>query len=289
MPSFRISRGLAAACFAAALALPASAQDTLRTADTLPRPPLPGAGDTAAARPLERGLIPRGTIHPESADSLVRLTTAEDSAEWRRERARAEASTGRRIVISLLDRRLWLIDGRDTLRAAPIAVGKGTRLEWEGRRWKFDTPRGMRRVLAKTPDPVWVPPDWQYVEHARRRGYAVRRLPAGGTRLGDGSALRIRRDSVVRVLADGTVERPPEGPLVFGDTMFIPPFGTANRRVAGELGAFKMDLGGGYLIHGTNETRTIGSAVTHGCVRVGAADLEFVYRNTPVGTRVYIY
>jgi lipoprotein-anchoring transpeptidase ErfK/SrfK len=255
----------------------AAAQDTLRPpADTVPRP-------------LEHGLIPRGTLDPASPDSIVHLRTAEDSAAWRHAKSLADASTGRRIVISLLDRRLWLIDGGDTLRAAPIAVGKGTVVEWQGRRWRFDTPRGRRRVLSKTPDPVWVPPDWHYVEHARRRGYTLRHLPRGGARLAEGARLAIQGDSVVHVAADGTVSSTTQSVLVYGDTMYIPPLGTANRRIRGELGAFKMDLGGGYLIHGTNEQRTIGSAVTHGCVRVGSADLEFVYHATPLGTPVYIY
>lgn len=277
MPSRSSALRLVAA-FALSLAGPAAAaQDTLRPpADTVPRP-------------LERGLVPRGTIDPWSPDSIVHLRTAEDSTAWRRAKALADASTGRRIVISLLDRRLWLIDGADTLRAAPIAVGKGTEVEWQGRRWRFDTPRGRRRVRAKSPNPVWVPPDWHYVEHARRRGYAIRQLPRAGTRLADGARLALQGDSVVHVAADGTVSSTMESVLVYGDTLYIPPLGTANRRIPGELGAYKMDMGDGYLIHGTNEQRTIGSAVTHGCVRVGAADLEFVYHNTPVGTSVFIY
>jgi len=277
MPHPPLPRLALAAALALSAAGPAAAQDTLRPpADTVPRP-------------LEHGLVRPGTMDPEAPDSLVRLRSAEDSAAWRRAKAVADASTGRRIVISLLDRRLWLIEGDDTLRAAPVAVGKGTRLEWEGRRWAFDTPRGMRRVVAKSPNPVWVPPDWQFVEHARRRGYAVRRLPRTGVRLADGSLLRVRRDTVVHVLADGTERRAADALLVYGDTLYIPPLGTVNRRVEGELGAYKLDMGDGYLIHGTNETRTIGSAVTHGCVRVGAEDLAFVYAHTPVGTRVFIY
>ena len=33
----------------------------------------------------------------------------------------------------------------------------------------------------------------------------------------------------------------------------------------------------------------LGRRVTHGCIRLGDEDLEFVYRNTPIGSRVYLY
>jgi lipoprotein-anchoring transpeptidase ErfK/SrfK len=55
------------------------------------------------------------------------------------------------------------------------------------------------------------------------------------------------------------------------------------------LGDYALDLGDGYLIHGTLYQRLLGSSVTHGCVRLGDADLEAVYQAAAVGTRVYIY
>jgi L,D-transpeptidase YbiS len=56
-----------------------------------------------------------------------------------------------------------------------------------------------------------------------------------------------------------------------------------------ELGAYAMDLGDGYLIHGTLYQRALGLSITHGCVRLGDADLETVYRKVRVGTPVYIF
>jgi lipoprotein-anchoring transpeptidase ErfK/SrfK len=32
------------------------------------------------------------------------------------------------------------------------------------RSWTFDTPRGYFRVLSKVTNPVWVRPDWSYIE-----------------------------------------------------------------------------------------------------------------------------
>lgn len=69
----------------------------------------------------------------------------------------------------------------------------------------------------------------------------------------------------------------------------VPPPNDPSRRVEGELGAYALDLGDGYLIHGTKNEKILGHAVSHGCVRLGAADLEKLYQTVPIGTRVYIY
>ena len=55
------------------------------------------------------------------------------------------------------------------------------------------------------------------------------------------------------------------------------------------LGDYALYLGDGYLIHGTLYQRLLGRGVTHGCVRLGDADLEAVYKAASVGTWVYIY
>lgn len=57
----------------------------------------------------------------------------------------------------------------------------------------------------------------------------------------------------------------------------------------GMLGDYALSIGNGYLIHGTLYTRMLGRNVTHGCIRVGDKDLEFVYKNTPIGTKVIIF
>jgi len=54
------------------------------------------------------------------------------------------------------------------------------------------------------------------------------------------------------------------------------------------LGKYALMLPDGYMIHGSIYKRTIGMSVTHGCIRVGDADLEAVYMAAQVGTKVYI-
>lgn len=45
---------------------------------------------------------------------------------------------------------------------------------------------------------------------------------------------------------------------------------------------------GGYGIHGTNNPRSIGKAVSHGCIRMYNEDVIEVYNRTPIGTPVTI-
>jgi len=57
------------------------------------------------------------------------------------------------------------------------------------------------------------------------------------------------------------------------------------------LGEFAMRLGlpgGAYLIHGTNKPSGVGMPVTHGCIRMFPEDIESVFRQVPVDTRVEI-
>ncbi len=67
------------------------------------------------------------------------------------------------------------------------------------------------------------------------------------------------------------------------------PYGAA----ALALSAFPEKLtywpeGGPVAIHGTNEPGSIGKAVSHGCVRLGAHDLQFLFSRVELGTPVEI-
>ena len=220
------------------------------------------------------------------------FASAADSMESERVRRAAEGATGRRVVVSLRERRLWWIDNRaDTVMAVPVAVGKGDTLRYNGKTWEFGTPRGVRRVLARERNPVWVPPLWHFVERARERGRPLVELVRGRPyRLGDGSRVEVRGDRVGRVLASGEfIPAEPGQEVVYDEVLFVPPLGTVNRRVPGELGAYKLDLGDGYLIHGTPHKDSIGTAATHGCIRVADDALAALFIGIRPGTPVYIY
>jgi lipoprotein-anchoring transpeptidase ErfK/SrfK len=70
---------------------------------------------------------------------------------------------------------------------------------------------------------------------------------------------------------------------------FIPPADARYRFDDFSLGAYALYMGDGYIIHGTVFQTLLGRPVTHGCVRLGDEDLEYVYRTVPVGARVYLY
>jgi len=213
-----------------------------------------------------------------------------DSLQYEAARSAAARATEFRVVVSMFDRELYVLDGTDTLLVAPVAVAVDTTLEYNGRTWRFETPRGKRRVLTKEANPVWVPPLWHYAEVASRQGLKLAHLDRKrAVKLLDGRKLVVR-DNRVGTL-DGTrfTPLPADEEIVFDGTIFVPPFGTANRRIPGELGKYKMSLGEGYLLHGTPHTASIGTAATHGCVRLLDEDIEWLYSQVPLGTPVYIY
>jgi L,D-transpeptidase catalytic domain len=233
---------------------------------------------SAFAAPADTGLV---RLPPGAPASAARSSVREA----------ANRSAALRLLVSVEDRRLWLVQGRDTVFRAPVAVGTGRLLRHGTRAWRFETPRGVRRVLSKQQNPVWVPPDWHYAELAADSGWALVPLQRGAAiPLPDGRRLEVRGKRVGVVLAGGGFEPVPEDEeVVFGTTLYVPPVGTANRRMPGELGAFKLDLGGGYMLHGTPHKESIGQAATHGCIRLDDDAIAYLYRNVPVGTPVYIY
>jgi hypothetical protein len=221
---------------------------------------------------------------------ISRFRSTADSVAHERTRAAAEAHTGFRVVVLLEDRELAVMNGADTLMVAPVAIGMDTTIVFGSRSWRFETPRGKRSVLRKEKDPVWIPPEWHYAEVASKRGLKLAHLKAGRTvSLADGRALTIRNGKVGLVQWGGFTALPADEEIVFDGTLFVPPHGTANRRIPGELGRFKLDLGNGYLLHGTPYENTIGNAATHGCVRLYDEDIAWLYQNVPVGTPVFIY
>lgn len=220
-----------------------------------------------------------------------RFASAADSVDWELARTRAANAQGFRLVISLLDRRLWAIIGVDTLLDAPVAVASNALLDYQGRRWTFTTPRGRRSIVAKDSLPVWVPPEWHYYEVARERGLVVKPLAADRPELlEDGTRLEVRSSVVGTVGPDSIfLPLPPGDEIIYDGFLFIPPLGTLNRQIAGELGLYRIDLGGGFLLHGTQDLSSIGEAATHGCIRLRDADIAWLYEFVRVGLSVYIY
>ena len=198
------------------------------------------------------------------------------------------------IVISIAENRLWLKRGASVLFRTRVATGTGKYLERAGgSRWKFETPRGRLVVLRKDVEPAWVPPDWHYVEMARKQKRKLRRLERGQSiPLASGAVIVVSGNEVVTRYPDGR-EVPFEvnegKEITAGRELVMPPIGTTQRRYSGVLGVNRLYLGDGYGIHGTDVPSSIGRGASHGCVRVRNEDIETLFRIVPVGTPVYIY
>jgi lipoprotein-anchoring transpeptidase ErfK/SrfK len=225
---------------------------------------------------------------------LVRRTFSSNSdrAAYESARAVAERATGYRVVVDIGAKQLFVIDGSDTLRTAPVATAKNTSLSYGGRTWRFQTPRGVRTVLEKEKNPRWTPPDWNFAEVASENGLKLRHLGMGQSiRLRDGTILTTEGDEVGVIVpgGGGFVPLSLDSYIVFDNTVFVPPMGTKHRSIEGILGHYRLKLGDGYALHGTPYAASVGTSATHGCVRLHDEDIEWLYNNVPVGTKVYLY
>ncbi len=173
------------------------------------------------------------------------------------------------LVVSIAERKVSYIQGNDTLFAAPVAVGSGKTLVLGGKTKRFQTPRGKMSITHKELDPVWVPPTWHYVEVARKRGLRVVDMS----------------NASPNALAGFPAGKEP----IRGGTIYIPPWGSPQRRHKGVLGVAKLEMYDGYYFHGTDNEKSVGTAASHGCIRMRKDDILWMYKNVPVGTPVYIY
>ncbi len=218
--------------------------------------------------------------------------------------------TGQAIIVSTAENKLYVRRDGQTIFEAVCSTGKGTTLALDGKTLVFDTPIGKFHIQSKEENPVWVPPDWHYVELARTNGMRVVHLNPGESIDADtgqpararsegiwswfssrGSArvLRVRGNTVIE--DDGGVEHelPPGKVITAGDTVVIPPVDTVQRHFDKVLGQYRLNIGDGYAIHGTQETDKLGQSVSHGCVRLGDADIARLYQIANIGDEVIIY
>jgi hypothetical protein len=286
----RILKFLSAA-FAGLLALPGyvKAQAQKMSGDWLQLTPADGRTPITESR--SSVVTSEGGPTTVSIDRRGRFRSRADSTAGANALESSKRDPNLHVVVSLDERKLFVVAGVDTVMEAPVAIGSGETLVFGERAWTFDTPRGIRTVRGKDADPHWVPPEWHYAETAREYGLKVATLSlskpypiSAGRKImfQDGEAGVMDPDSGFMLL-------PLEEEIVFDNTLFVPPVGSKNRAVQGALGKYKLDTGGGVLMHGTPHQNSIGQAVTHGCMRLRDEDIEWLYQYVPVGTRIYIY
>lgn len=214
------------------------------------------------------------------------------------------------IVVSTAENKVYVQRGSQKIFEAVCSTGKGTKLAVDGRTMVFETPIGKFRVISKEENPMWVPPDWHYIELARKEGLRVVRLNPGGSisassgttaakrdegvwnwfgESSSGPTLRVKNNTVVKDYGSYEEELPPGEIIYAGGAVVIPPIGTPQRKFDKVLGHYRLNLGDGYALHGTQDTKNLGQSVSHGCVRLGDADIERLYQMAKVGDEVVIY
>jgi lipoprotein-anchoring transpeptidase ErfK/SrfK len=245
-------------------------------------------------------------------DRLDRLRSAVDRVELRLDDSQDATQT---IIVSTAENRVSVRREGKKIFEAVCSTGKGTSMVIDGKTMVFDTPTGSFRIQSKEENPIWVPPDWHFVEEARKKKLEVVRLnpgegidaqtgaPVSLTESGGGvwgllrasdrpkgGILKLKGGSVVEVGPDGE-ERPlPPGQLIrAGKALVLPPAGSAQRRFDKVLGHYRLNIGNGYALHGTMATDQLGRSVSHGCVRLADPDIEKLFNMAKVGDQVLIY
>ena len=171
-----------------------------------------------------------------------------------------------------------------------IAVGKGA--TWlGGKKTRFDTPTGRFEITGKEEDPRWQPPSWHFEELAGKHKAKITEMKPGASyALADGRSLTVQGKDVGYVDSAGAFTPVAPGENIVTDgRVFVPPYGSNQRYYPGVLGTHRLLLRDGYAFHGTNNPNSIGTASSHGCMRLRNEDIAKLYPKVAVKTPVFIY
>lgn len=249
-------------------------------------------------------------LRETTAHRAAEVTALQNKMQLVQKQADDVSDTGQSIIVSTEEHKLYVRSNGQTIFEADCATGKGTTLAVDGKTYVFDTPIGKFHVLSKEENPLWVPPDWHYVEEARTNGMRVVHLNPGmeiDARTGDlitsehngfwswlsggnnDPIFKLKGNTVVEDQGGSERELPPGTEIIAGNAIVVPPVDTPQRHFQGVLGHYRLELGDGYGIHGTDEPNKIGQSVSHGCVRLGDNDIAKLYAISNVGDTVIIY
>ena len=254
-----------------------------------------------------------GALQTQEAERRAGIDSVNSKLSDAQTTLRDFEDTDQTIIVSTAENKVYVRRDRNVIFEAVCSTGKGTTLVDKGRTMVFDTPIGKFHIVSKEENPVWVPPDWHYVEEARKSGLQVVHLNRGDSiDAATGSAaaparetgvwdllgvskptsvttLRVKGDTIVAI-TDGVERELPPGQMIrAGNALVIPPLGVKQRRFDKVLGSYRLNLGDGYALHGTQQTSQLGRSVSHGCVRLGDKDIAALYAIANVGDEVVIY
>ncbi len=250
-----------------------------------------------------------GELHQSAAKRAAEVNALQTKMQILEHQADDLPDSGQTIIVSTAENKLYVRRNGQNVFEAVCSTGKGTTLAIDGKTWVFDTPIGKLHIVAKEENPEWVPPDWHYIEQARKNGMRVVHLNPGmsvDARTGEpvstrqegiwswfsgrsGPVLKVRGHTVVEDDGGSERELPPGKMIIAGDAIVVPPVDTKQRHFQGVLGKYRLELGDGYGIHGTDEPQKLGESVSHGCVRLSDQDVAKLYAMANVGDTVIIY
>ena len=116
------------------------------------------AGEPSAEVPLELLRAKVAALEQEAAD-------LEEQNRGLRQMLKEQEDNEVYIVVDTENNRLTLRQGNKVLLTAVVGTGSRQFIEEEtGRNWYFESPLGSLTVLGKERNPVWIRPDWSYVE-----------------------------------------------------------------------------------------------------------------------------
>ena len=185
------------------------------------------------------------------------------------------------ITVSTEENKVYARRNGQLVFEAVCSTGKNETLHTDNETIVFRTPIGRFRIQSKEENPMWVPPDWHFIEQARENGLQVVHLQRG-QHIAD---LSIQGNVVV---SNGYPLEPGQL-IVRGGAVVIPPVGTRQRQFPDVLGTHRLNLGDGYALHGTQAVSQLGRSVSHGCVRLNNDDIATLYALANVGDEVIIY
>lgn len=109
--------------------------------------------------------VTREVLRAEIAALEAAALDLEEQNEGLRRSLREPEADDAYIVVDTENNRLTLRKGEQVLLYAVVGTGSGLYIEEEtGRGWSFESPTGSLTVLDKERNPVWIRPDWSYVE-----------------------------------------------------------------------------------------------------------------------------
>lgn len=95
------------------------------------------------------------------------------------------------------------------------------------------------------------------------------------------------RHTIVRKVKDPVWTKPDWAFIEEGKK--VPPPDSPLRKERGTMGKYALDLGDRVMLHGTNDPKSIGRRVSHGCVRLPNDMLSLLWKEAEVGTEVWIF